>query len=67
MPRSVNRLATGLTYTSPNKITLTAEFEYNGGGLSGAQWEARRDVEIDDAILDAHDGAVGRRERGGRK
>lgn len=34
-----NRLATGLTYTTSNKLSLTLEYEYNGGGLDKAAWE----------------------------
>ena len=34
------RLATGLTYTSAAKVSLTAEFDYNGAGLSKSQWAA---------------------------
>lgn len=37
-----NRLSTGLTFTSSNKITLTGELEFNGGGLSEADWNALR-------------------------
>jgi len=35
-----NRLASGLTYTTDNKISLTAEVEYNGAGLDQQQWQA---------------------------
>lgn len=35
-----NRFSTGLTYTTANKISLTAEFEYNGGGLDQSGWDA---------------------------
>ena len=35
-----NRASTGLTYTTSNKISLTAELEYNGGGLDKAAWKA---------------------------
>ncbi|MFY9327858.1 MAG: hypothetical protein WAO76_07545 [Georgfuchsia sp.] len=35
-----NRVSTGLTYTTSNKISLTAEFEFNGGGLDKADWKA---------------------------
>jgi len=34
-----NRLASGLTYTTDNKISLTAELEYNGAGLDEQQWQ----------------------------
>lgn len=34
-----NRYATGLTYTTENKISLTAEYEYNGAGLNQDQWD----------------------------
>ncbi|CAG4884646.1 conserved exported protein of unknown function [Georgfuchsia toluolica] len=35
-----NRVSAGLTYTMSNKISLTAELEYNGGGLDKANWKA---------------------------
>ncbi len=35
-----NRAATGLTYTTPNKLSLTLEYEYNGAGLDQAAWQA---------------------------
>ena len=35
-----SRLATGLSYTSTNKLSLTAEYEFNGGAPSAAAWEA---------------------------
>ncbi|GAC1406897.1 MAG: hypothetical protein NVSMB6_03810 [Burkholderiaceae bacterium] len=34
------RAATGLTYTTSNKVSLTAEYQYNGAGLSKTQWAA---------------------------
>lgn len=37
-----SRLSTGLTYTTPNKLTLTAEYQYNGAGLDRAAWDALR-------------------------
>lgn len=37
-----NRLSTGLTYTTANKISLTAELEYNGGGQDQDAWDALR-------------------------
>lgn len=37
-----SRLATGLTYTTPNNITLTAEYQYNGGALDRDGWDALR-------------------------
>lgn len=37
-----NRLATGLTFTTANKLSLTAEWHYNGGGLDDAGWAALR-------------------------
>jgi len=33
-----SRLASGLTYTTSNNITLTAEYEYNGAGLAQSDW-----------------------------
>ncbi len=35
-----NHLSTGLTYTTSNKISITGEFEYNGGGLDQSDWDA---------------------------
>lgn len=35
-----NRVATGLTYTTPNKLSLTVEYQYNGAGLRDAEWSA---------------------------
>lgn len=37
-----NRLAAGLTHTTPDKLSLTAEVHYNGGGLDAADWNALR-------------------------
>lgn len=37
-----NRVATGVTHTTANNITLTAEYDYNGAGLDKADWEALR-------------------------
>lgn len=41
-PRKVfrNRLATGLTYTTANKISMTVEAEYNGAAVDSADWTA---------------------------
>ncbi len=33
-----NHSASGLTYTTSNKISVTAEFEYNGGGMDQEKW-----------------------------
>ncbi|NMM38744.1 MAG: hypothetical protein HHJ09_14815 [Glaciimonas sp.] len=35
-----NRLSTGLTYTSADKISLTLEYDYNGAALDQAGWNA---------------------------
>lgn len=35
-----NRLATGLTYTASNKLSLTLEYEYNGNAPSEREWSA---------------------------
>lgn len=35
-----NRLSTGLTYTTSNKISLTLEAEYNGAAVDNADWTA---------------------------
>ena len=37
-----SRLSTGLTYTTPNNVSLTAEYQYNGAGLDEAGWNALR-------------------------
>lgn len=37
-----SRLSTGLTYTTPSKVSLTAEYQYNGAGLDAAGWNALR-------------------------
>lgn len=34
------RLATGLTYTTAYKLSVTGEYEYNGAGLTKTQWAA---------------------------
>lgn len=34
------RLASGLSYTTPNKLTLTLEYEYNGSALDQTAWSA---------------------------
>jgi len=36
------RLASGLTYTTSNNISLTAEYEYNGAGMDRGGWDALR-------------------------
>ena len=33
-----NHSAAGLTYTTSNKLSITAELEYNGGGLDQEKW-----------------------------
>lgn len=35
-----NQLAAGLTYTTPTKLSLTAEYQYHGAALSDAAWQA---------------------------
>ena len=35
-----NRVATGLTWTTPDKLSLTVEYQYNGAGLRDAEWTA---------------------------
>jgi hypothetical protein len=35
-----SRAATGLTYTTPNNISISAEYEYNGAGLDRPGWDA---------------------------
>ena len=37
-----SRLSTGLTYTTANNISLTAEYQYNGAALDEAGWNALR-------------------------
>ena len=34
-----SRLATGLTYTTANKLSLTLEYQYNGAGLDQDKWQ----------------------------
>lgn len=35
-----SRLATGLTYTTDNKISVTVEYDFNGAGLTPDAWDA---------------------------
>jgi hypothetical protein len=37
-----NRVSSGLTYTTPDKLSLTAEYQHNGGGLEASAWNALR-------------------------
>ncbi len=37
-----SRVSTGLTYTTPGNVALTAEYEYNGAGLDRTGWNALR-------------------------
>ena len=37
-----NRLATGATYTTADNLSLTFEYDYNGGGLDRDGWNALR-------------------------
>ena len=37
-----NRVATGLTYTTSDNLSLTAEYDYNGTGLDKNGWNALR-------------------------
>lgn len=41
-----NRIASGVTYTSNHKISLTGELEYDGAGLDQSQWDALRNGPI---------------------
>lgn len=41
-----NRVSTGLTYTTSNKLSLTLEYEYNGAGLDKAAWTALPQVAL---------------------
>lgn len=36
--KTADRFVGGLTYTTTSKLSLTAEYQYNGFGLSKAQW-----------------------------
>jgi hypothetical protein len=36
------RAATGITYSAANKLSVSLEYEYNGGGLSRADWSLAR-------------------------
>lgn len=35
-----NRIATGLTYTTADKLSISLEYQYNGSALTRAQWDA---------------------------
>lgn len=35
-----HQLATGLTYTTPTKLSLTAEYQYHGAALRATDWQA---------------------------
>jgi len=37
-----SRLSTGMTYTTPGNVSLTAEYEYNGAGPDQSGWNALR-------------------------
>src|SRR5205814_5821091 len=37
-----SRLATGVTYTAPSKLSLTLEYDYNGAGLDKGDWNSLR-------------------------
>jgi hypothetical protein len=37
-----SHLSSGLTYTTPDNISITAEYEYNGAGMDAAAWNALR-------------------------
>ena len=37
-----SRIASGLTYTTPAKISITLEYEYNGAGLDLREWNSLR-------------------------
>ncbi len=37
-----SRLAAGVTYTSPWRVTFTLEYEYNGAGMTDSEWNALR-------------------------
>lgn len=41
-----NRLATGVTYTTRNKLSLNFEYQYNGTGLDSAQWDSLSRVSL---------------------
>ena len=38
--KTADRFVGGLTYTTPGKLSLTAEYQYNGFGLSKNQWNS---------------------------
>ncbi len=42
-----SRLATGFTYTAPNKLSLTLEYQYNGAAPDEDDWEALRQGSVD--------------------
>lgn len=37
-----SRASTGLTYTTPGNVSLSAEYQYNGAALDAAGWDALR-------------------------
>ena len=41
-PTFRSRLATGVTYTAPIKLSVTLEYQYNGAGADQAEWDALR-------------------------
>ena len=41
-----NRVATGVTYTTSNKLSLNLEYQYNGIGLDKTQWDALSRVSL---------------------
>lgn len=41
-----NRLAVGLTHTTPYKLTVTTEWHYNGAAPDDAAWTAMRDAPL---------------------
>ena len=43
-----NRLATGLTYTNASKLSITAEYHYNGAAVDEAVWNALRTSSMPD-------------------
>lgn len=41
-----NKVSTGLTYTTPNKLSLTAEYHYDGAALNHDDWNALRHAPV---------------------
>jgi len=48
-----NRVSTGLTYTTPHRLALTAEYEYNGFAANYADWQTAETRAVGAYLIDA--------------